>query len=296
MPGVMSTSTGHSDFSQLSIGQCAALALVWEATAQKPGNVHRGADFEDLVYPDFLTVAALTAPVYEAARGRPLGDAVLEAVRQARLATGSNVNLGSALLLAPLAAAPRERPLAAAVRETLAGLTPKDSQNIYEAIRLAAPGGLGVADEHDVAGPAPDDLIAAMRAAADRDLVAAQYANGFADVLEFVAPALQRALAAGLGLNDAIVHVHLQVMSQYPDSLIARKCGVEAARVAASRAAKALAGGAPGSDAYFDAVADLDFWLRSAGHRRNPGTTADLLAAGLFALLRDGIIKAPFRW
>ena len=44
------------------------------------------------------------------------------------------------------------------------------------------------------------------------------------------------------------------------------------------------------------ALADLDFWLRSDGHRRNPGTTADLIAAGLFAALREHQIALPFRW
>jgi triphosphoribosyl-dephospho-CoA synthase len=282
--------------SPLSIAQCATLALVWEATAAKPGNVHRGVDFEDLAYPDFLTVAALTGPIYETAVNCPIGDTVLDAVRMSREATGTNVNLGSALLIAPLAAVERHRPLAAGVQNVLAGLTADDSRKIYEAIRLAQPGGLGDVAEHDVAGPAPTDLLAAMRAAANRDLVAAQYANGFGEVLSEVAPAIQAMLAAGCGLHDAIVHVHLQTMSRHPDSLIARKCGFETARISATRAAKALELGPPGSDAYFDGLADLDFWLRSAGHKRNPGTTADLIAAGLFALLRDGIIKAPLRW
>jgi len=42
-------------------------------------------------------------------------------------------------------------------------------------------------------------------------------------------------------------------------------------------------------------LADFDFWLRSDGHRRNPGTTADLIAAALFVLLRDGLIDPPYR-
>ena len=49
--------------------------------------------------------------------------------------------------------------------------------------------------------------------------------------------------------------------------------------------------GLPGDDAYRSAVADFDFWLRADGHRRNPGTTADLIAAGLFVLLREGRLE-----
>ena len=44
------------------------------------------------------------------------------------------------------------------------------------------------------------------------------------------------------------------------------------------------------------AAAELDYWLRSDGHRRNPGTTADLVAAGLFVLLRDQRLNWPVRF
>jgi triphosphoribosyl-dephospho-CoA synthase len=79
-------------------------------------------------------------------------------------------------------------------------------------------------------------------------------------------------------------------MAQEPDSLIQRKCGERAAKEASDRAASVLDAGLPEETAYDDAIGDLDFWLRSDGHRRNPGTTADLVAAGLFVLLRDGRI------
>lgn len=200
------------------------------------------------------------------------------------------------LLLAPLAAIERNLPLAHGMRGVLASLTADDARDIYAAIRLAEPGGLGQVAQHDVSGPAPADLLVAMHHAAERDLVAAQYVTNFAIVLDEVAPCLAASLAAGMGLGDAIVHGQLETMSRHPDSLIARKCGIETARQASARAAKALAAGPPGGEAYFEALADLDFWLRLSGHKRNPGTTADLVAAGLFVLLRDGEIRPPYRW
>jgi triphosphoribosyl-dephospho-CoA synthase len=84
-------------------------------------------------------------------------------------------------------------------------------------------------------------------------------------------------------------------MSEYPDSLIQRKCGRPIAQEAAARAAMVLQLRAVGQQAYWSALSDLDFWLRSDGHRRNPGTSADLVAAGLFAALRDGSLSPPFR-
>jgi len=279
----------------LTIGQCAALATIMEATAPKPGNVHRGADFEDLSYPDFVVAATMVAPVFEAAIEAPLGATVLAAVQATRRAVDTNSNLGTVLLLAPLAKVPRTVPLDIGVRDVLARLTPEDSHDIYEAIRLARPGGLNSVETADIAGPAPENLIEAMRLAADRDLVARQYVEDFRHVLREVLPRLVQARRKFGLLSDAIVFVHLELMSEYPDSLIARRRGIEVARQAGERAARALAAHAQGAEAYQRALADLDFWLRADGHQRNPGTTADLIAAGLFAALRDGIIEPPFR-
>ena len=77
-------------------------------------------------------------------------------------------------------------------------------------------------------------------------------------------------------------------MANYPDSLIRRKCGLEIAQEASQRAADVMIAGRPREPAYDHALADFDRWLRADGHRRNPGTTADLIAAGLFVLLREG--------
>ena len=44
---------------------------------------------------------------------------------------------------------------------------------------------------------------------------------------------------------------------------------------------------------YQEKLSDLDFWLRSDHHKRNPGTTADLVGATLFAALREGHLRVP---
>lgn len=60
------------------------------------------------------------------------------------------------------------------------------------------------------------------------------------------------------------------------------------AKEASERAAIVLKAGSPGEPVYEQSLAEFDTWLRADGHRRNPGTTADLIAAGLFVLLREG--------
>jgi triphosphoribosyl-dephospho-CoA synthase len=281
---------------QFSIGQCATLACMLEATAPKPGNVHRGSDFEDLTYPELLAAAVAIGPAMELAVSRRVGAVILDAVRATRSVVGTNANLGTVLLLAPLAAVPREQPLHEGIQAVIDGLDAADARDVYEAIRLAKPSGMGRVDQADIADAGhPPSLVEAMRLAAERDLVARQYLNGFEQVLVDAAQSLADGFAAGWTAGAAIIRAQLQLMSRFPDSLIARKCGPAVAGQAADRAAAVLDCGPP-EETFWRAAADFDFWLRADGHRRNPGTTADLIAAGLFALLRDGIIKWPLRW
>jgi triphosphoribosyl-dephospho-CoA synthase len=279
----------------LSLGQCAALACLLEATAPKPGNVHRGADFEDLTFVDFAASAVLIGPAIERAESVGVGQTVYDAIAATRQIVGTNTNLGIALLLAPLAAVPRSMPLTDGIGRVLESLTADDCRRVYDAIRLAQPGGLGEFDQMDVGGPPPDDLLAAMRLATDRDQIARQYVDNFSLVLGRIVPRLCAGRNDhGWSLTDTIIRVQLELLSDYPDSLIARKCGPEMAQRVANLAAQVLAAGEPGDEAYHESLADFDFFLRSDGHRRNPGTTADLLAAGLFAALREGLLAPPF--
>jgi triphosphoribosyl-dephospho-CoA synthase len=261
---------------ELSIGECAQLACVLEATACKPGNVTRRHDFADMTYLDFVLSAAAIAPVLERTADVGVGMTVLEGVRATRRWVRVNTNLGILLLLAPLAVCRDRR-----IDEVLDRLTVADSRAVYQAIRLANPGGLGESPQQDVRGEPSLPLRQIMSLAAQRDLVARQYANGFREVYEIGVPAL----ATG-PLEPAIVRCHLRLLAACVDTHIERKCGRETACEASARAREALDGGA-------DALAAFDAWLRADGHRRNPGSTADLVAAALFVALREGAIATP---
>jgi triphosphoribosyl-dephospho-CoA synthase len=280
------------------VGLCAQVACVWEATARKPGNVHRYRDFDDAGYVDFLLSAAALAPVLATACQRPVGATILESVRATRGVVGTNTNLGIALLLAPLAAVPEGVDLRAGVARVLAGLTVADARLAYEAIRLAAPGGLGRAAEQDVAAEPTQTLREVMALAAGRDLIARQYAGGFAEVFDDGAPAVRAGLERTGSVEGAIIHAHLAMLAHHPDTLIGRKRGQAEAAEAAARARRVLEEGWPHAPAGRAALAELDAWLRAEGNGRNPGATADLIAAGLFVLLRDGTIPlpAPLPW
>jgi len=162
----------------------ALLASILEATAAKPGNVHPEASFEDLTYEDFVRSAVVAAPAFENAGERGVGATVLDAVQRTREAVGRNTNLGIALVLAPLAAVPAETSLEQGIGQVLANLDVRDAEQVYEAIRLANPGGLGRVDMQDVSELPSVTLLEAMKMAADRDGIAAQYTSDFSTVFE----------------------------------------------------------------------------------------------------------------
>jgi triphosphoribosyl-dephospho-CoA synthase len=169
--------------------------------------------------------------------------------------------------------------------------TANDTAIVYEAIRTAMPGGMGEVEQGDVSEAVPRiTLIEAMQLAADRDTIARQYVNGFEQVWE-TADLIESQYAVDTPLGKAIVHAHVSLMSRYPDSLITRKCGGEIPAESQARAAAVLA--KRDHTSYAVAIAEFDAWLRADGHKRNPGTTADLIAAGLFVLLVEKRLTCP---
>jgi triphosphoribosyl-dephospho-CoA synthase len=303
----------------LPVGLCAQLACIWEATARKPGNVHRFHDFADTTYLDFILSAVAIAPVLETASQRPVGATVLAAITATRQVVQANTNLGIVLLLAPLAKAAGAEPnpptpfpkreggasgdspprsgegpgFRTRLETILASLDLADSRDVYAAIRLAQPGGLGKVREQDVHDEPTLPLRELMALAAERDLIARQYVDGFREVLDEGVPALAEGLARAGYLEEAIVFAQLVLLAQHPDSLIARKRGAGEAEEASRRAGTLLDG-----ERWRDlaARAEFDAWLRELGNQRNPGTTADLLAASLFAGLQLGTISASAPW
>lgn len=281
----------------LTLGGCATLACIWEATAAKPGNVYRGADFDDLTYADFLASATVIGPIVDRTPDQGVGPTVLTAVAATRAAVATNTNLGMLLLIAPLAAVDGGLPLSAGIEAVLTGLSYEDTCCVYGAIPLAQPGGLGEVDEADVneAPPAGLTLRKAMAMAADRDLIARQYVNGFVEVFR-TADRIEQHVADGQPLGEAIVIAFLELLAAEPDSLIARKGGLDAAREVSHHAATILDSRRHGDDAFQAMRAEYDFWLRADGHRRNPGTTADVIAAALFVLLREHRLAWPVKF
>lgn len=280
--------TGFSP-EQLSPGGMVTLACLLEVSAPKPGNVHRAADFEDVTFVDFVVSAVVLGNVIDSCKSG-LGQTIYESVSQTKSVVGTNTNLGLILLLCPLAKSLGQQQSLSqdGLKELLESLDVNDCRATYAAIRLATPGGIQDSPQHDVNDEAPDDLIEAMTFAADRDLIARQFANGFEQVFQDSLDHLIKGQELFEEISQAIIYAHVKLMSVYPDSLIARKNGLDVAQHSQFLAQKAIDQLERGNESFWSAVGDLDFWLRSDGHRRNPGTTADVIAAGIFVGLCNG--------
>ena len=278
--------------SRLSLQQCVSLACLLDVTTPKPGNVHRGADFEDTTFLDFVLSATAIAPVIANVDARNIGSTILDAIRATRRVTNANTNLGIVLLMVPLAALARSGRGAtcARMKMLLNDLHARDAQCVYEAIRLAKPGGLGDVERNDVhAEEVPASLLEAMASAAERDTIAREYVSGFALTIETLAPRLSKSVAQH-GVVMGILDTFVWILATEEDSLIRRKCGPHVASEAALGAMNVLDAGPPDSESYCKSLSELDFWLRSDGNRRNPGTSADLVTAAVFLCLWDSRI------
>jgi triphosphoribosyl-dephospho-CoA synthase len=256
-----------------------------ELDALKPGNVHRYGDDPRMTIADFETSARAASP----AIGMPMiavGTRIRLAVEATINVVGHNTNLGIVLLAAPLASAALDAgsgDLHDKLAKVLAGLTVEDAVETYAAIRRASPGGLGAAPRHDVGAEPTVTLLEAMGEAEARDRIAWNYTHDFADIFITGVPRLKDALSRRPSLPFATTVVYLGFLAAVPDTLIERKFGAERAEQVRRQAA-VLSQNLDECANPDDVVPELMMFDRSLKEGGvNPGTSADLTVATLFA-------------
>jgi triphosphoribosyl-dephospho-CoA synthase len=258
-------------------------ACLAELDAPKPGNVHIFSAGHGMTVDQFVRSAVVAAGPLSAPGAR-VGVRILTAVEATLVAVGANTNLGIILLCAPLAAAAEvaNSDLRAALVEILRDLDKDDAELAFRAIVRASPAGLGRSARHDVFESATVSLLQAMIEAAERDGVARQYATNFADVFQLGLPILEAKRYAA-DPKWATLATYLGFLSAFPDSHIVRKLGAQSAAEVSRKAATFLASLTTAEDAA-QLLSDILAWdsaLKADGI--NPGTSADLTVATLFA-------------
>jgi triphosphoribosyl-dephospho-CoA synthase len=297
------------------------LALLLEVSAYpKPGNVHRTRDFENTRFEHFLASAAALVPHFRLAalRGSKvaagsihsgelmIGERIKRAVEScSEWQHGGNTSLGAILLLIPISYAagmvPSRKALKAQeirknLRTVARGTNKVDAVNAYRAISHASPAGMGKVPELDI-----DDkdsltrirrqnisLFDIFRISSGYDTISSEWVRGFPVTFEIGLPFLVRELYATGDINTAVVDTYLTILSQVPDTLVARKLGIGRAREVSLMAKRVLKVGGMKTSRGRKEAGRMDKSLQRIDHRCNPGTTADLTASTLSILLLSG--------
>ena len=296
------------------ISKCLELAILLEVSADKPGNVNFVVGFEGTRVEHFLASAVAAAPSFEEAANRGI------AVSEKRLSVndvgmgqiirkcvadinawqkGGNTLLGTVLLFVPIAVAAGMTPteenfgfdfarLRENVKLAVESTTAEDAVHLYEAIDVAKPSGLGGAPDLDVHDSHSKErllkenvsLYQVFKIAAAYDDICSEWVNNYPITFDAAYPYLSEQLKSR-DLNTAIVHTFLKVLSEHPDTFIARKVGVEKAWEISLDAKKVLELGSVETAKGRTSLREFDRKLRESGNLLNPGTTADITAAAL---------------
>lgn len=259
-------------------------SFLTELEALKPGNVGRHGGGHGMTFDDFVQSAAAAAPAL-CRTDLAVGGRILAAVRATFAAVGCNTNLGMLLLFAPLVRAWQRRRsgenLEQNLKDVLEALDQADTLDVYTAIRLAEPGGLGQAEKFDVHSEVKVGLREAMAEAASRDLIALQYTNDFKELFHLGLPAIRTYARRWKNLEWATTGCYLTFLSRFPDTHITRKYGREKAGeiTQKTRAIWQAINNNDNPEGMRSALLEFDRELKDANI--NPGTSADMTAASL---------------
>jgi len=301
------------------VSQCLQLAILLEAGAHKPGNVSVVTNFEKTRYEHFLASAVAVGPSFEAAakegteigEGRvPVANAGVGQVIKNSVTVvnawqhGGNTLLGTIILLSPLAiaagmistAAFKISELRKNVRLVVESTTPEDAVNVYDAIRIANPAGLGKAPDLDLYDPASTrkileeriSLYRVFKIAEKYDTVCSEWVNNYPITFGVAYLTLTEQIEHKRDLSTAIIQTFLKILGEYPDTFIARKTGMEKAREVSLEAKEILNLGGLATVEGKKRLDRFDRELRRQSNLLNPGTTADIVCAALALCVLGG--------
>jgi triphosphoribosyl-dephospho-CoA synthase len=303
--------------------RCATLSSLLELSGwPKPGNVHRTKNFENTRFEHFLAGITAIQPnfrelcekTYNSINSETQVYSKIEiglfykkaAMEMIKWQSGGNVLLGHILVLAPLVSAAaicmktkkvKIEEFEMALKKLISDATVEDTLNLYDAIKICKPGGLGSIEKYDVYG---DDAYKEIRQdkitlkkifelSKDYDLISNEYYSGFSIILREGLPFFIETFRNSQDINIATVNTYLKMLSNHLDTLIIRKSGKEEAKKVSQTATHIISSGGISTKKGLYLVIKFDKNLRKKNGNLNPGTIADLVAGVIFCGLIFGI-------
>jgi triphosphoribosyl-dephospho-CoA synthase len=291
------------------IAQYAQFAMILEVCATpKPGNVDRDHNYPDTHFEHFLASAVSVYPILKKAStdnkniGKYIHDAALES---AKWQSGGNTHFGAFILLIPLVMAagklrtqmnggPGIFPeLEQSVMELVKDTSADDSVELYRAFSKAGVR-INNVDDLDLADPASINEIRArgttlyrlMDISSSYDMIAREWTSGYQLTFKCANSILEK--YRSMSINDALVRTFLEILARNPDTFIQTKFDLERAKDVSGRARDIVERiNNSGFEITKPDIEQFDEQLLSEGI--NPGSTADIIIAGLFVAFVGGL-------
>src|SRR3990170_2178289 len=184
----------------------------------------------------------------------------------------------------------------AGLKSVVKSTTAEDAVNVYDAIALAQPGGLGKAPQLDVTDAKSKkqileqgvNLFEVFKISSAWDSISAEWVTNYHITFDIGYPFFKRQSKETRNNNVATVHTYLKILSEIPDTLIKRKAGADKAKWVSVQAEQILDAGGLTTKEGRSSLLKLDRKLRDKDHKLNPGTTADITSAILAVAILNG--------
>ena len=283
------------------IMKASQIACCLEVSSFKPGNVHRNREYDDIKYHHFLSSGiAFGNIIYEASQdNKDIGKYIKLAVIESKKWSPTNANLGIIMLHIPIGMSSgkidefNENVLKKEIISTTKNTTVNDAINVYDAIEIAMPNINPPKEGPDAQkNDAKQELIEknltlydVFKISSTWDSISKEWAEGF-NISFKGYKLLNEYYDEYNNINLATTKTFLSILSEHPDTLIARKKDLDTSKMVSEMAKDILDNGFKKED-----IEEFDKFLSKEGNKLNPGTTADLVASSLMIFLLDRIDK-----
>jgi len=280
------------------IMKASQIACCFEVGSFKPGNVHKNRDYDDIKYHHFVSSGIAFGDVIHQAclEKNNIGNFIKKGVIESKKWSPTNANLGIIMLHMPIAIAASnldkfsESALKKETEKIIKNTTVQDAIDVYRAIEIALAFVNAPENGPDLKSKdAKDELIEknltlydVFKISSTWDSISNEWTENF-KISYKGHNLINEYYEEYNNINIAVTKTFINLLSNYPDTLIARKKGIDVSKMVSEKAKEVL------NNFNEKSVLEFDKFLSKDGNKLNPGTTADLIASSLLIFLLDRI-------